>query len=111
MKKEYLGGALFGAVAFLIFYFGEFVPLNQSGSVFLQALAAAGAAFISVANLKLRLKLFYFAFLLLGIGALLYLLQKLMLANACMAAGSAILLPVSFSYLPQIFKKGFVEKL
>lgn len=111
MKKGYLWGTLFGAIAFLIFYFGEFVPLNQSGSAFLQALVAAGAVFISVAKPQFRLKLFYFAFLVFGIGALLYLLQKLMPANAFMAAGSAILLVVSFSYLPQIFKKGFVEKL
>lgn len=111
MKKEYLIGALYALAVFFIFYFGEFVPLNQSGSAFLQALAAAGAVFISVAKPQFRLKLFYFAFLVLGIGALLYLLQKLMPANAFMAAALAILLVISFSYLPQIFKKGFVEKL
>lgn len=111
MKKEYLWGTLFGVLAFLIFYFGEFSPLNQSGSAILQALAAAFAVFLSVAKPALRLKLFYFAFLLLGVGVLLYLMQKLMPANAFMAAGTAILLIVSFSYLPQIFKKGFVEKL
>lgn len=110
-KTKIVWGILIFVVVFLLFNFGEFEPLNQSGSKYLQALLVASAAVVSLIKPKLKLKLFYLSFLIFITGAFLYLTGKLMVANALFSAGLGIMLVVSLSYLPELLKKGQVENL
>lgn len=59
---------------------------------------------------KLRKIFFIFSFSLLLFMVLLYLLNELNLANIVGSFGFSLLLITVASYLPQIFRKGFVEE-
>lgn len=110
-KAKIIWAILIFLAVLLIFSFGEFEPLNQSGSEYLQSLLVAGAAGISFARPKLRLKLFYLSFLIFAVGAFLYLLGKLQVANAFFSAAFGIMLIVSLFYSPELLKKGSVDDL
>lgn len=59
---------------------------------------------------KLRKLFFIFSFLMFSLMVLLYLLNKLNLADIVGSFGFALLLIVISSYIPEIIKKGFVER-
>ena len=60
--------------------------------------------------LSLRKIFFFFSFVLLLFMVLLYLLNELNLANIVGSFGFSLLLITLSTYLPQIIKRGFIEK-
>lgn len=98
-------------VSFFIFSGIEFEPLNQVTSKYLQAFIFSATLAVSIIKPSLRLKLFYLGFLLIFLMVCFYLFGRLPTANSFASIGIGILLIVSLTYLPELFRKGFVEKL
>ncbi len=113
MKKsnKIIPGLLFFIVAFFIFDLSEFEPLNRIISKDIQAFVFSITLIISIFIPKFRTKLFYLSFFILlsMIGS--YLINEITLSNALASLGIGILLLTSLSYLPEIIKKGYIEKL
>lgn len=97
--------------SFLAFNVIEFEPLNQAGNKYLQSLVFSATFTVSIFAPKFRMKLFYLSFFLLLPAVILYLLQQLMMANVFSSISVGMLLLISISYVPELLKKGYVEKL
>lgn len=89
----------------------EFEPLNQATSKYFQSLLFVLTYMVVVLRPTFRLKIIYLAFFLLLVMVGFYLLQRINLANSLASIAIGILFISSISYLPEIIKKGFVEKL
>lgn len=98
-------------IMFFIFNFIEFEQLNPTGNKYLQSFIFSSTAVISIFMPKHRNKLFLASFFLLFLMAVFYLTNKLTLSNSLASIGIGMLSLTAFSYLPQIFKKGYIEKL
>lgn len=113
MRKDLkiIFGILVFAISFWLFSLLEFEPLNQVMNTYFQSLVFSITLSISIFMPKFRKKIFYLAFLLL-LGMLgFYLMQQLVWANAFSGLSVGMLLIVSLTYLPELFRKGTVEKL
>lgn len=97
--------------SFLIFNLIEFTLLNQSMSKYLQSLIFSTILVLSLFQPKLRIKFIFTSFFLIFAVILLYLINQLSLSNALASASLGMITIVLFTYLPQLIKKGFVEKL
>ncbi len=97
--------------SFFLFNLMEFELLNQSMNKYLQSLIFSIVLVVAVFGPKVRAKLPYAVFLLLLVSVLLYILNQLSLSNSFASIGIGMLLLIMLSYLPEIIKKGFVEKL
>ncbi len=97
----------------LMFVFSqtEFEPLNQVMNKYIQALIFTISLIAAIIKPESRIKIFYLAFLILFLMVGSYLLQKLALANSLGSIGVGILLITSLTYLPELFNKGYVEKI
>lgn len=97
--------------SFLIFNLMEFELLNQSMNKYLQSLIFSTVLVLSLFQPKLRIKFIFTALFLIFAVILLYLMNQLSLSNALASIVIGIITIVSFTYLPQLAKKGFIEKL
>lgn len=98
-------------ILFVLFSLIEFEPLNQVTSKYFQSFIFV-LTFITVTlKPKFRKKILYLAPFLLFVMVGFYLVQKIVLANSLASMAIGILFITSLSYLPEIIKKGFVEKL
>lgn len=96
---------------FFIFSTIEFEPLNQATNKYFQSLIFTLTFAFTVLKPKFRIKVFFFAFFLLFLMVGLYLLQRLTLANSLSSIGIGILFITSLTYLPELIKTGYIEKL
>lgn len=97
-------------ISFFIFSGVEFEPLNQTYK-YLQSFIFSVILAISILKPSLRLKLCYLGLLFIFLMITFYLFGKLALSNSFASIGIGILLIVSLTYLPELVKKGYVEKL
>lgn len=102
---------IISVVSFLIFSGIEFEPLNQLGNKYLQSFIFSATLAISLIKPSLKLKLFYLGFFFIFLTVSFYLFGRLALSNSFASIGIGILFIVCLTYLPELFKKGFVEKL
>ncbi len=112
MKKYSL---LFEILLFviLIFVFNllEYEPLNQTSSKYFQSIIFSATLTVSIFHPTSRLKLLYLALIFLVGMTGFYLINQLALSNSLASIGIGILFLVLITYIPQIVKKGEVEKL
>lgn len=99
------------ALSFFLFNMVEFEPLNKASNKYFQSAVFTLTLVLSAFWSKLRIKLFYVAFSILSLMIGAYLLQRIDWSNALASIGIGMLLITVLSYLPQIVKKGYVEKL
>ncbi len=113
MKKDlraFFAVAVF-VISFFIFNLLEFQPLNSVMNIYFQSIVFSTTLSISIFIPSFRKKLFSLAFLLL-LGMLgFYLMQQLLWANALSSLGIGMLAIISLTYLPELFKEGFIEKI
>ena len=98
-------------ILFFIFSAFEFEPLNQVTSKYIQSAIFSLTFLIVTIKPKLRIKIFYLTFLLFFLMVGFYLFQRLALANSLASVGIGIFFITSLSYLPELIKKGYIEKL
>lgn len=113
MKKntKIISILIISVVSFLIFSGIEFEPLNQLGNKYLQSLIFSATLAVSLLKSSLKIKLFYLGFFFIFLTVCFYLFGRLALSNSFASIGIGILFIVSVTYLPEILKNGFVEKL
>ena len=111
ISKKILFILILSIGSFFAFNIMEFELLNQAINKNLQSLVFSAVIAISIIQPKLRIKLFYAAFLLLFLTAGFYLTNQTALSNSVAGIGIGIFLIVMLSYLPQLFKNGYVEKI
>lgn len=98
-------------ISFLIFSGIEFEPLNQITNKYLQSFIFSATLTVSIIRPSWRFKLFYLGLFFIFLMVIFYLFGRLALSNSFASIGIGILIIVSLTYLPELFKKGFVEKL
>lgn len=107
--------AIFASILFTLLFFvfslTEFAQLNPIMNKYFQSLVFSATLVISFFVHKLRIKLFYISFFILALMVLFYLMDNLDLSNSSASIGIGMLLIVSLSYLPELIKKGYMEKL
>lgn len=103
--------AFFSAILFLIFNTSEFELLNEGSSKNIQSIIFSICAGIVVFYPKYKSKLISGSFVLLLIMVIFYLFAAIKLANSIGSLGFGILTITVMSYIPTIFKKGYIEKL
>lgn len=96
---------------FFIFSLAEYEQLNPNMNKYFQSLVFSTTSILAIFTPVFRRKLFYLAFLLLLMMVAFYLTGQLLWSNALASLGIGILLILSLSYVPEIIKKGYVEKL
>lgn len=98
-------------ISFLTFNILEYELLYSLGNKYiLSSFFSLGLTFALFIP-KLRFKLIILSFILLFLTTFLYLAGQMGLANFLASGGIGLMALVLFSYLPEIFKKGYVEKL
>lgn len=98
-------------ILYILFNIVEFEPLNQLTSKYFQSLLFVFTFMIVTIKPIFRTKIVYFSLFILLIMAGTYILQKIALANSLASIGFGLLFITLTSYLPELVKKGVVEKL
>ena len=104
-------GLLIFILMFFLFNKIEFEQLNPAGNKYFQSSVFSVTLIISIFWSKFRNRLLYISFFLLFLMLGTYLMQKIALSSALASLGIGIMLIVTLSYIPQIVKQGYVEKL
>lgn len=110
-NKKIIFILIISVISFVIFSGIEFEPLNQVTSKYLQAFIFSATLAISFIKPLWKLKLFYLGFFFIFLMVTFYLFGRLALSNSLASIATGMLFIVALTYLPEIFKKGFVEKL
>lgn len=99
------------AILFFIFNILEFELLNEGINKNIQSIIFATSSGAAVYYPKLRKKLIYASVAILIVMILFYLSGNIKLANSIGSIGIGILTITIATYIPTIFKNGYLEKL
>lgn len=107
---KYLWTAFVFSISLIIFMILEYGHITLSISEIIQPLFFASIVTLIFLRSKLRRYIFWFSSTLLILMIILYIFNLLLFANWVGGLGAGIMVILITSYLPEIIKKGYIEK-